>query len=257
MNYLAQSKEKGLEKMIRYKSGAELKDLAKGKLSGRYGSAILVVVVLESIQFLVSTFLSTLIPGTDFVSYLISILLSGIVAIFLGIYQTGLCLFFLNMACGQPYRTDDIFYGMRNNPSRSLTVSLAVTGVNLLCLTPYQIFAMLFLNTENTTYMMLMFVTAAIGLLIYVPVSLMLSQSYFLLLDFPEYSGMDALKASCRIMKGHMGRLFYIEASFLPLIFLGVLTCGVGMLWITPYMHMTYTLFFLDIMNPQKVNEGI
>lgn len=242
--------------MIRYKSSAELKDMAKGRLTGRYGTAILAVLVIKSIHFMINSFITTLVPGTDLKSYLLTILLSTITSIFLGVYQTGLSLFFLNMACGQPYRVNDVFYGMYNQPMRSITVSLAVTLANVVCLTPYQIFATLFMSTQDTNYMMLMLVTAAIGLLIYVPVSLAISQSYFLLLDFPEYSGADALKASCRIMKKHMGRLFYIQASFLPLILLGALTCGIGMLWITPYMNMTYTLFFLDIMNPQKIEEN-
>ncbi|MBQ6697286.1 MAG: DUF975 family protein [Lachnospiraceae bacterium] len=242
--------------MFQYKSSAELKDFAKGRLTGHYGTAILAMLLIESIQIIASSFITMLVPGTDMVSMIISLLLSGVVAIFLGIYQTGVSLFYLNMACGHLCRLNDIFYGMQNQPSRSLVVSLAVTGVNLLCLTPYQIFAMLFMNTENLNYMMLMLVSAAIGLLIYVPVSLALSQSYYLLLDFPEYSGKEALKASCKLMKGHMGRLFYIQASFLPLMFLGILTCGIGMLWITPYMNMTYTLFFLDIMNPAVTNNS-
>ena len=240
--------------MNRYKSSAELKDMAKEKLNGHYGIAILAVLMVECISYLISSFITMFFPGTDLISILLSVLLSGIVAVFVGVFQTGLALFFLNLACGRQCRIEDVFYGMQNQPVRSLTVSLAVTLLSLFCQIPYQIFASLYIDTENTTYMMLMFVCAAIGLLIYVPVSLAISQSYYLLLDFPNYSGKQALMTSCKLMKKHMGRLFYIQASFLPLLLLGALTCGIGLLWIMPYMNMTYALFFLDIMNPEKTS---
>lgn len=238
--------------MNRYKTRAELKDLAKARLEGRYSAAIVAILSVECIRLLVSYSIALIIPGTDFLSYIISLLASAVTAVFLGIYQTGLSLFFLKIACKQHARTDDIFYGMRYQPSRSITVSLVITAANFICLTPYQVLATLYLNTRQSTYLILTLILAVLGLLIYIPVSLILSQSYFLLLDFPDYSGTKALSASCKIMKGHMGRLFGIQVTFLPLMLLGVLTCGIGMLWVTPYMNTTYALFFLDIMNPQK-----
>ena len=238
--------------MNRYKTRAELKDLAKARLEGRYGASIVAILSVECIQLLVSYSIALMIPGTDFLSYLISLLISAIAAVFLGIYQTGLSLFFLKTACRQHAKADDIFYGMHHQPTRSITVSLAITVANFVCLTPYKVLATLYLNTHQSTYLFLTLVLAILGLLIYIPVSLLLSQSYFLLLDFPDYSGTRALSASCKVMKGHMGRLFGIQVSFLPLMLLGFLTCGIGMLWVTPYMNTTYALFFLDIMNPQK-----
>lgn len=241
--------------MNQYKSSAELKDMAKEKLTGHYGVAILAILMVKCTSYLISSFITALIPGNGLLSTLFSLLLSSAVAVFVGVFQTGLALFFLNMACGRPCKVDDIFYGMQNQPMRSLTVSFAMTLLNLLCLTPYQIFATLYLNNENTTYLMLMLVSAAIGLLLYVPFSLAISQSYYLLLDFPSYSGKDALRASFKLMKNHIGRLFYIQVSFIPLQLLAVLTCGIGMLWLVPYMNMTYALFFLDIMNPKKAES--
>lgn len=238
--------------MNQYKSSADLKDLAKEKLSSRYGTAISAFVLVECITYLISSLIASRFSGNTITQYLLSILAAGVVSVFAGLFQTGTSLLYLNIACGQPYRLEDILYGITHQPSRSLTVSLVHTLVSLICMTPYQLFMILFFQNNNLTYLMLMFVSAGIGLLIDVPISLMLSQSYYLLLDFPEYSGLQALSASYKLMKGHKARLFYIRASFLPLILLCTLSLGLGLLWLTPYMNMTYTLFFLDIMNPGK-----
>ena len=73
------------------------------------------------------------------------------------------------------------------------------------------------------------------------------------MLDFPDYTVKQLLRSSMQIMNGHKGRLFYLQVSFIPLTMLAVLTCGIGMLWLGPYMQTTYACFFLDLMNPKKV----
>ena len=48
-------------------------------------------------------------------------------------------------------------------------------------------------------------------------------------------------------MVHHKGRLFYLYVSFLPLILLGILSFGLALLWILPYMAATEAEFFLDL----------
>ncbi|MBQ8821807.1 MAG: DUF975 family protein [Lachnospiraceae bacterium] len=234
--------------MNKYRSSAQLKAMAKDKLDGKYSTVILAVAIINIIQFLVNT-MST--PSSLF-SVIMMLVTSAVISTFLGVFQTGLSFLFLNIACDAPYSTADIYYGFRNKPNRSLAVSAAIVLANLVPLLPYQIFMLLYMNTQETIWFIFTMLFLAVGLVIYVPLSLALSQSYFLLLDFPDYGAKQILQTSCKIMKGHMGRLFYIEASFLPLQLLASLSFGIGLLWVMPYMHMTYTLFFLDIMNPQR-----
>ena len=56
-------------------------------------------------------------------------------------------------------------------------------------------------------------------------------------------------------MKGQRMRLFLLELGFLPLMLLCILSFGIGFLWLQPYMQMTHTCFFLDLMNPRKVSS--
>ena len=49
------------------------------------------------------------------------------------------------------------------------------------------------------------------------------------------------------MMKGSKGRLFYIDLTFVPLMLLCVLTCGIGLLWLMPYMQATKANFYLDL----------
>lgn len=234
--------------MISYKSGAELKDLAKYKLERNYGISIFTLLTVGMIKLSASTLLQQLIPGGSFSQYLLYLLADFILTAFLCIFQTGICLFFLNMACGQPYKADHLFYGFQNNPKASFTVSAATTFVTTLSLLPFEALRYFYWMTEDISFMYYALLALPIGYLVMYPIQLSLSQSYYLLLDFPNYTGKQALLASCKLMKKHMGRLFLLQLSFLPLMFLCIFTFFIGFLWLVPYMNMTYTLFFLDIM---------
>ncbi|MDE7249064.1 MAG: DUF975 family protein, partial [Lachnospiraceae bacterium] len=90
------------------------------------------------------------------------------------------------------------------------------------------------------------------GRFIQIFVNLLLSQIYYLMLDFPEYSGSELLRLAPKLIKGHKARLLYIMVSFFPLILLCVLSCGIGYLWVYPYIQTTYANFYLDLVQKRK-----
>ncbi len=238
--------------MNRYKSCAELKNTAKVKLEGYFGLSISAIVLVQLINYIVTSLITGLVPGLDILSIALSLLLSAVVSILLGMFNTGLAYFFLSLACGKPCVSSTVFYGFLVHPEKSVKVSLVHSLVSLVCLTPFQFFSLLFLETKDMKYLYIMLITMAVGLIIYLPVSLLISQTYFIIVDFPNYSAKEVLKTSCKVMKSHLWKLFYLELSFLPLMLLCVLTCGIGLIWLLPYMQMTYACFYLDIMNPEK-----
>ena len=86
------------------------------------------------------------------------------------------------------------------------------------------------------------------GYSILVFVHILLSQIFYLMLDFPDYTAPQLLHLAPKLMKGHKARLFYIMLSFVPLLLLCIFSCGIGYLWIYPYMQTTYANFYLDLM---------
>ena len=95
-------------------------------------------------------------------------------------------------------------------------------------------------------------VTFCFGLIVSVIISLMYSQSYFVMLDFPDFTALQCLRFSRRIMKGSKARRFYLDMSFIPLYLLGLLTCCIGLLFVIPYMNTTYSNFYLELMSKRN-----
>lgn len=238
--------------MISYKSCAELQDLAKCKLERNYGISIFTLLTVGMVNLSASSLLEQLLSGNTFSQYLLFLLVDFALTAFLSIFQTGICLFFLNMACGQPYKADHLFYGFQNNPKASFTVAAATTFVTFLSVLPFNALRYIYWMTNDLNYMKYALLAYPIGFLVMYPLQLALSQSFYLLVDFPDYTGKQALLASCKLMKKHMGRFFLLQLKFLPLMFLCVFTFFIGFLWLVPYMKMTYTVFFLDIMKTSE-----
>lgn len=256
--------------MNQHKSSSELKNIAREKLRGKYGSAMLVTPVIPialSFSIVLPLMMMLIVPysvylvmsnslqntyGIYIVTYAIMIPLS----VLFGVLNTGSSLFFLNIACGRQTSVSDLFYGFRHHFKKSLGVSAATILLSYICLLPYLVFSALSsAEPDFSLWSILMLISYIVGIAIYTPIQLSLSMSYYLLLDFPQYSTKEILKLSMQVMKGHKGKLFYMQCSFIPVQLLCIFSFYIGYLWAIPYMNMTTALFFLDIMKPQQATE--
>ncbi|MCM1540228.1 MAG: DUF975 family protein [Blautia sp.] len=251
--------------MKQYKKPYELKNLAKDKLQGKYGAAVLILFLYSLITNCASLFISMLSSMTTATAYVLTASPSTVTAItvvfelinvaaviILGIMQVGITLFFLNIACGQSYAASNLFYGFKNDSGKALTLSAAVGLCNVVCLYPSQYCLSAYLDSRDTQMLSLAFILMIVGFCVYVPISLGLSQVFYLMLDYPDRTAKETLALTFQVMKGNKRRLFYLQLSFIPMMILCICSFGIGFLWLNPYMQMTYTCFFLDIMNPAE-----
>lgn len=76
----------------------------------------------------------------------------------------------------------------------------------------------------------------------------------FIVKDNPQLSPNQAINLSMKMMKGHKFDLFYLYLSFIGWILLAMLTLGVGLLWVIPYMQTSMAAFYLDVKNDYNNN---
>ena len=206
--------------MTQYTSRAQLKEKARDQMAGHYGNAILLSIcrslIVFSLTFAVSmTFtmiltVRTIMGGsaeTSLTEYLLLTATTTLLSIFAGVFQTGITLFYLNTACNRPAVTANLFYGFKYLFKKSLGISAVLILLNTACTLPFDICYFLLRSGkgfDTITMAILCIVLMVIGMCIYIPLALGLSQAYYLLLDFPQYNAMELMKLSFRIMKGHL-----------------------------------------------------
>lgn len=69
----------------------------------------------------------------------------------------------------------------------------------------------------------------------------------FILKDEPELKYNAAIEKSMRMMNGYKMKLFLLDLSFIGWMILSILTLGVGLLFLQPYMNTARAAFYEDL----------
>ncbi|MCR5400624.1 MAG: DUF975 family protein [Treponema sp.] len=82
------------------------------------------------------------------------------------------------------------------------------------------------------------------------------SQMEYLLLEYPELSVTKSMKISQIITRGHKADLFIQDLSFLGWGILSALSCGIGYLWLLPYISLTRINAYHALLK-EAVSQGL
>ncbi len=69
----------------------------------------------------------------------------------------------------------------------------------------------------------------------------------YILLDNPKLSTVEAIHLSREMMFGYKGKLFLLLLSFIGWGILCLFTCGIGVLWLLPYISSSLAAFYEDV----------
>jgi len=78
------------------------------------------------------------------------------------------------------------------------------------------------------------------------------SMAYFIMHDNPDIRPREALKKSEAMMKGHKFRYFALQLSFIGWYLLGILSLGIGYIWLSPYVYLAMGNFYENLKAGQE-----
>ena len=191
------------------KTISQLKTMALGQLKSNWYMAIIAALILSALKLLAIGSI-----GRFFNFYII------VWMAIMGPLWFGFVKYFLKMKRKEPFALENLFDGFK----------LYVPSF-LLALLIY-IFTLL--------WALLFVVPGIIAAISY-------SQAYFILVDNPDLSAMEAIKKSKEMMCGHKWFYFKMLFSFIGWGLLCLFTVGIGFLWLIPYAQMTVTNFYDEL----------
>lgn len=240
--------------MTKTKSSEELKLQAKEQLFGNYRVCISAYLVMEIITYAFTMVRQFAISPSSVAGTVMDYAVDFLVRLFCGVLVLGQTYLYLQLACDKKPGVSSLFWGFSHHPDRAVVVQFFTLLLTYLPLAPALILGRMLLAGRPLSYLPAFCAALILGGALSVFLTLMFSQSFYILLDFPDYTAGEALKYSRRIMKGSMARLFYIEIGFLPYYLLCAVTFGLGLLFVMPYVQATRAGFYLDLM--QNENSG-
>ena len=81
------------------------------------------------------------------------------------------------------------------------------------------------------------------------------SMSVYILNDNPDMTPMQAIKASKEMMRGHKWDLFVLDLTFIGWLLLSILTAGILLLFVQPYMNAAHAEIYREIKGEYVIIE--
>jgi len=232
-------------------STTEFKATARKQLSGKYSMAVAICFLYFAIRFTAKLFSGFSSFGTTSTSGA----LAGLFISFLVImFSAGFSYFFLNISREKDYNLSDLFFML--SPSKGLPNLIAlmfgsflIESLSFICLMPGLVGYYYFGATSNMTFLGLgtfLFITGLI-LVVYINLSFFFFP-YVCIDNQTPATAISLLLKSGRLIKGNRFKLLYILVSFIGWGLLGLLTFGIGFLWIAPYYKTSMANFYNSLL---------
>lgn len=231
------------------RTSAELKRLSREQLNGHWGFAIGVNLLMQLIMSaaMMPFYFLFLISRRGVLQYNIYMLAVVIIAAVSIVMQCGINRIYLNFARKKETSVGMMFAEFTRRPDRYILGFLLLFAIELICFLPGIICLVIGIVSG-------LILASVIGILLYfagmVPVmiiALRLAMVFYLMVDHSDMGVLEAFRVSSELMQGNKGRLFYIYLSFIGWSLLGMLSCGLGMLWVMPYMTQTLVNFYREV----------
>jgi uncharacterized membrane protein len=141
----------------------------------------------------------------------------------------------------------DFIAPFRNQPDRYIISNFLLFGIELVASIPAIGGVALIYFFDPSPLWILSIVLILISLVLLIIIMINFKFVFYLLLDDEELSIKDAFHQTYQMMHSHRGRLLYMELSFMGMYLLGILSLGIGLFWIEPYINQTTVLLYLNI----------
>ena len=224
----------------------ELRATARGLLLGKYGRIIFIHLTYLIINAYMNELTLQTRPGLSTTRLIMYIVLSIIVSLLAGVFRYGLTRCYMNLCCGMEFSFKDLLHGFKNDSVRILKLSAILAVIETVCFLPASYFLTAYENNRDASTFFFACLGLTLGMIVFVGFMLRLAFTYYLLLDFPDKSVTEIIKMSAYLMKGNGLKMIYLYAGFIPIFSLGVLSAGLGFLWLIPYLEATLTCFYLN-----------
>ena len=239
------------------------KTSAKAALKGNWPIAIAGMLAYMAVNFLGNVLSLQLFPGNSTLEIALGQIFTFVVSLIAMVFGTGYSYMMLNMSRGREFSLGNLLYMFHNQPDRVLIAAVVMALLNTVSQIP--VYLATYMTDPGSTLqsemnwmqmiMGVMILSIVLNVLITVPFVL----SFYLLADNQEMGGVESLKQSMRLMKGHIWKYLMLQISFAPLLIVSLVLMGFPLLWVLPYMEASETAFYRDILGefdePKKTDE--
>lgn len=245
---------------LMHPSNREIKRIARAQLGGQYSLPVLAELIVALLPSLVLLPFSFLLSNTgSLLQNILYDLAYFIILILTAVLSAGRMYLQLNLARRKPFSLSDLLHCFKVRPDSFILAFLLYVVYAL----PYLVVTILFGILQNTNpsftegpWPLLILLIRGVLLVFTIVILLQYAMVFPLLLDNPNTRIRTVFQESRRLMDGNRKRFLLLLLSFLGYAFLGLLSLGVGFLWINPYLNQSVIVFYQDLIGELSVSPA-
>ncbi len=229
----------------------QLKLEARCALKGKHGKLALIALLMTALNFVLGMLAMAATPGgSAILGMIIYIAFSLLVEVVYYILLAGLCRIYLDLCRDNPFKWTDLFSGFREHPEPVaifavfqyfLSFSFSQIGYWFLsCL-----FALIRYK-EAGSFVLSLLITAVVAVT-YIFLEISLSMVMFVHASDPWLSFREMLQDAWHLISGERLTFLWLQISFIGMYALGILSFGIGFLFVRPYTRTAECLFYRKI----------
>ena len=241
------------------RSLSQLRTDSRDCLAGNYGLCFIALFVLFLANLLLNQFIYLLpYPASPAAGIVVDLIISILCSLPMTMLQAGLFFLCLNIArYGRP-AFSDMFLAFRYDPGKAAGLCLVVGAVDSVCAFPFSLALSEFLAYGRVVlpggktlslpgsicvFILSLLLMAVLEIVLAFPIS----QALFLYIDHQEYSAVECLGHSRELMRGKIFEYLKLHLSLAGYFALCVVSLGVGLLWVVPYLNVCRANFYMDL----------
>ncbi|MFR8547908.1 MAG: DUF975 family protein [Lachnospiraceae bacterium] len=157
----------------------------------------------------------------------------------------GLMHIYLNICRGRQVKISDLFCVFSDRPEQIAIYSILqyILSMVLSISMQWSLSGILYAKEALLPFIIVPILLSVVNLWI----QLCLTPVLFLYCDDPSKTAVQLVRESWSLMRGSKGKLFFLEFSFIGLMILGMLSLGIGFLFVRPYLFLSQALFYLNL----------
>ena len=230
----------------------EIKGLSRENLLGKFPLPIAIYLLIIVIVSLISSPFQRMMENgaTDLnITHMLIGLVGEIIVILIAVlFSAGLCKIHLSIARRQEPSLNDFLFPLKNHPDKFMGFGVLIVLISVACSIPGSICLGIGAALTSIPLLIAGIALLIIGVILVIIIMLGFGLTTYILLDDPyDMKVIPAMKQSWQYMKKRKGTLFVLYLSFIGLFFIGILSFGIGLLWIEQYYLQSSVVFYLKV----------
>lgn len=249
--------------MMRMTCG-QLKLAARQCLKGKYGTSILMIFLYMIASFLLqipyqiinmvsSIFLGTGLRFVAFGFYGLLFIYYIAMSVVLGTLVAGMTWFFYQMTAGRPFEVKDLGYYFTHGYKKFLGIYGLFFLYSIIPVVVAGLISGFCVAWNHAGFIgsgLLAVIVGMVSLMaavVWYLICLRYALIYYIYGENQQLRVTEVFRESARLMEGNKARAFRLGLSFMGMIFLAMMSFGIGFLWIMPYIQCAWSQLYINI----------